>query len=134
MKRLLTIACGTVLACCLFAGVLLAQSGGGTVNTVSDDPQQNQKLSGDMGTTTGQPNSVTPGSRNNPNGGNPGGEDLASPYEQSQQQSRDAQYRSAQPAGSPGENSGQEKKKGNKQVNPADTESGNAPNQTQPHS
>lgn len=34
----------------------------GTVNSMSSDPEQNQKMTGSMGTTTGQPNDVTPGS------------------------------------------------------------------------
>ncbi len=50
----------------LGCGVLLAQEqSSGTVNTLSTDPQQNQKLSGSMGTETGQPNDVSRGEDRN---------------------------------------------------------------------
>jgi hypothetical protein len=43
----------------------------GTVNSMSTDPEQNQKMTGSMGTTTGQPNDVTPGSDAATSLGNP---------------------------------------------------------------
>jgi hypothetical protein len=46
----------------LGCGMALAQEqSSGTVNTLSVDPEQNQKLSGSMGTETGQPNDVSRG-------------------------------------------------------------------------
>lgn len=60
--------CSILLGC----GVALAQEqSSGTVNSMSVDPQQNQKLSGSMGTETGQPNDVTPGSHQDKALGNP---------------------------------------------------------------
>jgi hypothetical protein len=68
MKTVLAVACGLMLS----AVMISAQSGNsGTVNQMSNDPQQNQKATGTMGTTTGQPNDITPGSKNSPNGGVP---------------------------------------------------------------
>lgn len=132
MKRHAALAVGILFTVCACGSLVAAQSSG-TVNPLSSDPQQNQKLSGNMGTTTGQPNSVTPGSRNNPDGGNPAGQGQASPYEQSQQESRDAQYSSAQPAGEgTGNNASNQKKKPETQASPSTTETGNAPNQTPP--
>jgi len=67
--KLAAVLCSVLLGC----GMALAQeqSSSGTVNSLSVDPQQNQKLSGSMGTTTGQPNDVTPGSHRHNAQGNP---------------------------------------------------------------
>jgi hypothetical protein len=68
MKKLLIATGGLILGATLTS----AQNGNsGTVNQMSTDPQQNQKATGTMGTTTGQPNDVSPETRNNPNGGVP---------------------------------------------------------------
>jgi len=68
MRKAFTLACGVILSATLAAA---QNSNGGTVKSMSTDPQQNQKATGTMGTTTGQPNDVTPGSNANPNGGVP---------------------------------------------------------------
>ncbi len=52
----------------MLSTALPAQDVSGTVNSMSVDPTQNQKLTGTLATTTGQPNDVTPGSENMPNG------------------------------------------------------------------
>lgn len=66
MKTLAGITASLLLAGCVAWG----QTGaGGTVNSQSTDPQQNQKMTGAMGTSNGQPNDVTPGSASSPNGG-----------------------------------------------------------------
>jgi hypothetical protein len=66
--KLAVLLCSVVLGC----GVVLAQEqSSGTVNTLSVDPQQNQKLSGSMGTETGQPNDVSRGADRNAQVGNP---------------------------------------------------------------
>ncbi len=60
----------TVAVALLLCAPLLAQesSGSGPVNSLTVNPTQNQELTGTMGTETGQPNDVTPGSENMPNG------------------------------------------------------------------
>ncbi|HUI83113.1 MAG TPA: hypothetical protein VL240_02770 [Candidatus Binatia bacterium] len=63
MKTLLALAAVVVLAT-----VALAQDSGGTVNTLSLNPRQNQELTGSTGTETGQPSDAVPGSENMPNG------------------------------------------------------------------
>ncbi len=56
----------------LGCGMVLAQEqSSGTVNSLSVDPQQNQKLSGSMGTETGQPNDVSRGADRHQQLGNP---------------------------------------------------------------
>src|SRR5579862_5937370 len=56
----------------LGCGVVLAQGqSSGTVNSPSVDPEQNQKLSGSMGTETGQPNDVSRGEDHSQQLGNP---------------------------------------------------------------
>ena len=56
-------AIGIMAAILLGSCLSLAQNpNSGTVNSMSTDPEQNQKMTGSMGTTTGQPNDVTPGS------------------------------------------------------------------------
>jgi hypothetical protein len=63
---------GIVLGVLLASWMVVAQNpNGGTVNSMSTDPQQNQKMTGSMGTTTGQPNDVTPGSNAATTVGNP---------------------------------------------------------------
>ncbi len=53
---------GVFLSCLLAGGMAVAQSSsGGTVNQMSVDPEQNQRRTDNMGTTTGQPNSSTRG-------------------------------------------------------------------------
>jgi len=59
--------------CLLGSAMAIAQDQtGGTVNSMSVDPQQNQKMTGSMGTTTGQPNDVTPHNDAATSLGNPG--------------------------------------------------------------
>lgn len=66
--KLVAILFSVLLGC----GMALPQEqSSGTVNTMSVDPQQNQKLSGSMGTETGQPNDVTRGEDRNQQVGNP---------------------------------------------------------------
>jgi hypothetical protein len=66
--KLAAILCSVLLGC----GMALAQEqSSGTVNSLSVDPQQNQKLSGSMGTDTGQPNDVSRGADRNAQLGNP---------------------------------------------------------------
>jgi len=53
---------GVFLSCLLAGGMAIAQSSsGGTVNQMSVDPEQNQRRTDNMGTTTGQSNSTTRG-------------------------------------------------------------------------
>jgi hypothetical protein len=53
---------GVFLSCLLAAGMAFAQSSsGGTVNQMSVDPEQNQRKTDNMGTTTGQPSDSTRG-------------------------------------------------------------------------
>ncbi len=57
MKKMMAV----VFAMLLGASMVAAQEQGqGTVNTMSNDPEQNQRRTGNMGTTTGQPNDVSP--------------------------------------------------------------------------
>jgi hypothetical protein len=66
--KLAAVLCTVVLG----GGLVLAQEqSSGTVNSLSVDPQQNQKLSGSMGTETGQPNDVSRGADRNEQLGNP---------------------------------------------------------------
>jgi hypothetical protein len=64
MMKAIGIVSGLFLGSCMLLGqnALAQNPNGGTVNSMSTDPQQNQKMTGTMGTTTGQPNDVTPGS------------------------------------------------------------------------
>ncbi len=65
MKTLVMIAATVLLA----AGSALAQeNSGGTINSLTVNPTENQELSGNVATTTGQPNDVTPKSVDMPNG------------------------------------------------------------------
>ena len=54
----------------LLAGMALAQaqSAGGTMNSLSTNPRQNQELTNSTGTESGQPSDAVPGSENQPNG------------------------------------------------------------------
>jgi hypothetical protein len=51
----------------LSSGALMAQQGG-TINTLSVNPRQNQELTNSTGTETGQPSDSVPGSANQANG------------------------------------------------------------------
>lgn len=66
--KLAALLCSLLLGC----GMVVAQEqSSGTVNSLSVDPQQNQKLSGSMGTETGQPNDVSRGEDRHEQLGNP---------------------------------------------------------------
>ncbi len=69
MRKVFVLGSGLLLSVALAGGQNSNNSG--TVNSMSTDPQQNQKATGTMGTTTGQPNDVTPGSSQNYSGGVP---------------------------------------------------------------
>ena len=45
-----------------------SQSSGGTINTMTTDPRQNQELTNSTGTETGQPSDAVPGSEAQDNG------------------------------------------------------------------
>lgn len=97
MKRM----CGIALAAVLFGGIAVAQSG--TVNSISNDPEQNQKLSGSMGTTSGTANDVTPGQDRDETLGNPGNAPISG--QMSEQANRPDQGKQAQAtSGSPAPN------------------------------
>lgn len=65
MKTLLIMVATLLFA----AGTVLAQeNSGGTINSLTVNPTENQELSGNVATTTGQPNDVTPKSVDMPNG------------------------------------------------------------------
>ena len=48
--------------------VAQSQSSGGTINTMTMDPRQNQELTNSTGTETGQPSDAVPGSEAQDNG------------------------------------------------------------------
>src|SRR4051812_22498702 len=53
----------------LLSTIALAQSqSGGTINTLTTNPRQNQELTNSTGTETGQPSDAVPGSEDEPNG------------------------------------------------------------------
>jgi len=110
----------------LGCGIMTAQEqSSGTVNSLSVDPQQNQKLSGSMGTETGQPNDVTPGSHRDKPLGNPSnaqisGQKSAATNEQGTHgKNKKASQKNQAPGGSPSTNQ-----------NSASTNSGKAPRRT----
>jgi hypothetical protein len=62
-KALLTMIAVTALGC----GTMPAQQGG-TINTLSVNPRENQELTNSTGTETGRPSEAVPGSEKEPNG------------------------------------------------------------------
>lgn len=93
--KLLALLCSVLLGC----GIALAQEqSSGTVNTMSVDPEQNQKLSGSMGTETGQPNDVSRGADRNAELGNPSNRPISG------QTSSGAAKSNQTPGGSPSAN------------------------------
>jgi len=65
VKHAFLIAIATAL---LSGGVLWAQEGEGTVNSLSVNPRQNAVMTNTTGTESGQPTADVPGSQNQPNG------------------------------------------------------------------
>jgi hypothetical protein len=97
--------------------MLAQEQSSGTVNTLSVDPEQNQKLSGSMGTETGQPNDVSRGARHEQTG-NPSNRPISG--QSSSTTSNGAKANSKQtPGGKPSANQ-----------NSASTNSGKAPRRT----
>ena len=108
--KLATILCSILRGC----GMALAQEqSSGTVNSMSVDPQQNQKLSGSMGTETGQPNDVSRGADRNQQMANPSNRQISG------QPGSKASKSKQTPGGSPSANQ-----------NSASTNSGKAPRRT----
>ena len=108
------IVCSVVLGC----GMVMAQEqSSGTVNTLSVDPEQNQRLSGQMGTTTGQPNDVSRGADRNSQLGNPSSRPISG--QQSDKASQNQQQSKHKTSGSPAANQ-----------KSASTNSGKAPRRT----
>lgn len=94
--KLAALLCSILLGC----GIVLAQEqSSGTVNSLSVDPQQNQKLSGSMGTETGQPNDVSRGADRNRDLGNPSNRPISG-----QVSSGPANAKPTPPGGSPSAN------------------------------
>lgn len=109
--------CSVLLGC----GMMLAQEqSSGTVNSLSVDPEQNQKLSGSMGTETGQPNDVSRGEDRHEQLGNPSNRPISgqpsSGTSNGKASSRKAPSSNKVPGGSPSANQ-----------NSASTNSGKAP-------
>jgi hypothetical protein len=101
----------------LGCGVALAQEqSSGTVNSLSVDPQQNQKLSGSMGTETGQPNDVSRGEDRHQQLGNPSNRPISG---QPSRRSTSSKPLKQVPGGSPSANQ-----------RSASTNSGKAPRRT----
>jgi hypothetical protein len=97
--KLAAIMCSVVLGC----GMAIAQEqSSGTVNTLSVDPQQNQKLSGSMGTETGQPNDVSRGADRKSQLGNPSSRPISG--QQSDKASQNRQDNKLKTSGSPAAN------------------------------
>jgi len=65
VKRVFLIAIATALLSC---GVVWAQEGEGTVNSLSVNPRQNVEMTNTTGTESGQPTAAVPRSENQPNG------------------------------------------------------------------
>ena len=108
--KLVTVLCSVLLGC----GMAVAQEqSSGTVNSMSVDPQQNQKLSGSMGTETGQPNDVSRGADRNQQMGNPSNRQISG--QPSTKASKNKQTRGGSPAAN---------------QNSASTNSGKAPRRT----
>ena len=120
--KLAAVVCFLVLG----GGLVLAQEqGSGTVNSLSVDPQQNQKLSGSMGTETGQPNDVSRGADRDEQLGNPansqisGQKSAVTNEQEGGGQNKRASKKNEVPGGSPATNQ-----------NSASTNSGRAPRRT----
>lgn len=112
---------GTILFSVLLGcGVALAQQqSSGTVNSLSVDPEQNQKLSGSMGTETGQPNDVNRSGARNEEVGNPSNSQISGqPSTQTSTNSKTSSSKQA-PGGKPSANQ-----------HSASTNSGKAPRRT----
>lgn len=115
--KLAALLCSLLLGC----GMALAQEqSSGTVNSLSVDPQQNQKLSGSMGTETGQPNDVSRGEDRNQQLANPSNSPISGQASSGSSSSSHSSATSASkqtvPGGKPSANQ-----------NSASTNSGNAP-------
>ena len=66
MKFVLSLLSTMLLLSCL--AVTQSQSSGGTINSMTTDPRQNQELTNSTGTETGQPSDAVPGSEAQDNG------------------------------------------------------------------
>ncbi len=115
----------------LGCGVALAQAqSSGTVNTLSVDPEQNQKLSGSMGTETGQPNDVSRGEDRHEQLGNPSNRPISG---QTSSRSSSSKPSKQVPGGSPSANQKSASTNSGKAPRRTDNSDSNPQSSSQPH-
>lgn len=115
----------------LGCGVVLTQEqSSGTVNTLSVDPEQNQKLSGSMGTETGQPNDVSRGEDRHEQLGNPSNRPISG---QTRSQAASGKQAKRAPGGAPAANQRSASTNSGKAPRTTDNSSPGAVESSKPH-